>query len=109
MGFKIAPDFPDIPAAAQRAAPRTVHIPTRRQTEMYSEKRAKLCGACKDFNHAEGQKRLIKDKQLLAIVHDAGWQAEHLGDAPERMGVCAQHDDMAVGPTAFGCEHFRRK
>lgn len=76
---------------------------------MYSEKRSRLCFHCKSFNHEEGQKRLYKDKGLLQITHEHEWQEKHLGDAPEKLGLCEQHDDMITGPNVFACEHFRRR
>jgi hypothetical protein len=69
-----------------------------------------VCGACKYFNHAEGQKKLFQQKQLAAIVHDQGWRAEHLGADPRTMGVCGAGDgSLAVGPYSRSCDQYRPK
>lgn len=102
-----------IPQGGAEYPPRgqRIHLPTTKDVSLYGEGQQlrQLCGNCRYFNHAEGQKRLFEQRGLAAIVHDQGWKTEHLGADPKSMGVCGAGDGtMAVGPFSRGCDQFRK-
>lgn len=88
-----------------------ITLPTMQDVQLYGEGQGlrRICGNCRYFNHAEGQRRLFEQKGLAEIVHDQGWRAEHLGADPKAMGVCGAGDgSTAVGPFSRSCDHFRK-
>lgn len=119
-------DEEDVYAQQERAAPlpidwktggqviareQLIRKPTARQAQVFASARVRTCADCKFFRHDA----LQKPKGLVRGFMHRLWEewgtkgSNFLGDRPDRMGRCAQDEELVTGPSSLACDHYKPK
>ena len=86
---------------------RMIQKPTLQQVELMTNAKVRTCGGCKHFRqHHFGQ---IAGPFMAKLIHEYQWNPKYLGDSPDKMGRCAESEELVVGPNSLACSHYNEK
>lgn len=73
-----------------------------------------VCGECKYFSLAQGQKLMQAQRFVERLVQEDHWQVKHLASPLNDLGVCGAHtsggkgeEEMITGKMHKSCDQFR--
>lgn len=75
-----------------------------------------ICGTCKYFSLAEGQKRMQAQRFVEVLVREHKWKLHHLCSPLNQLGLCGAHESgerggesLITGSQHKACDHYRPK
>jgi len=89
-----------------------IHLPTVEERRMAAS--GNVCGECKYFELAEGQKQMEAQRFVERLVREQEWKVEHLCSPTNALGLCGAADagtggDQTItGRMHMACDQFRQ-